>query len=149
VQEQKPTQVQGQHKCKKPTLVRWLAFLAWCKLPGARGAWLTAEGVHFGEDFGGFGFEGVALFGEVVFGVFAGFVLEVEVAEVVVDDFFALAEVVEACFFDYGGQPRLRPEDVGEAEDKQDCGSDDVLEFHDNYQTQNSLLRILENFGGG
>ena len=76
---------------------------------------LAAEGVHFGEDFGGFGFQGIALLGEVVVGVFAGFVLEVQVAEIVVDHFFALAEVVEAGLFDDSAELWLRPENVGEA----------------------------------
>ena len=69
-----------------------------------RDASLAAEGVHFGKDLGGFGLQRVALLGEVVFGVFAGLVLKVQVAEVVVDDLFALAEVIEAGSF----RPRLQ-----------------------------------------
>ena len=91
---------------------------------------LGAEGVHFGEDAGSFGFEGVALFGVVVRGVFAGAEFEVEVAEIVVDDLLALAEVVEAGLFYNGGELGLRPEDVGEAEDEQKGGSEDGLEIH-------------------
>jgi len=76
---------------------------------------LGGEGVHFGEDCGGFGFEGFALAVVVVFGVFAGFEFEVEVAEVFVDDVAALAEVVEACFLDGRSGLGLGPEDVGSA----------------------------------
>ena len=91
---------------------------------------LAAEGVHFGKDFCGFGLEGVALLGEVVFGVFAGPILEVEVAEIVVDDLFALAKVVETCLFDHGFELRLWPEDVGEAGEQKNRWGDDGLEFH-------------------
>jgi hypothetical protein len=91
---------------------------------------LAAEGVHFGQDFGGFGFEGVALLGVVVFGVFAGAVLEVEVAEVVVDHFLALLQVVEAGLFDNGAELGLRPEDVGEAGQQKKRGGDEGLEIH-------------------
>src|SRR5665213_500377 len=91
---------------------------------------LAAEGFHFGENSGCFGFEGGALRGKVFLGVFAGAVLEVEVAEVVVDDFFALAKVVEARLFDFGGEAGLRPEDVGETGDREEDGRDDGLGVH-------------------
>ena len=94
---------------------------------------LGSEGVHFCEDAGGFGFEGGALLEVVALGVLAGAVLEVEVAEVFVDDFFTLTEVVEASFFDYRGELLLRPEDVGEAGEEQKCGSDDRLQIHNSH----------------
>jgi len=87
-----------------------------------------AEGVHFGEDAGGFGFELVALGVVVGLGVFAGAVLEVEVAEVVVYGVAALAEVVEARFFYDCGEAGLWPEDVGEAAEGE---SDDGEDEHD------------------
>ncbi len=99
---------------------------------GRKSRSLAAQRVHFGQHFGGFGLKRVALLGKVIFRIFAGLVLKVEVAEVVVDDFFALAEVVEACFFDDSGQLRLRPEDIGEAGEKQYRGSNNGLEIHGN-----------------
>jgi len=81
-----------------------------------------AKGVHFGDYFGGFGFEGFALAGVVVFGIFAGAELEVEVAEVLVDGVFALAEVVQASLFDRSGDFGLWPEDVSEAAEHKECG---------------------------
>ena len=60
----------------------------------------------------------------VLFGVFAGAVLEVEVAKVFVDDgFFVRGGSQEAGLFDFGGKPGLRPEDAeGEAGDEEERG---------------------------
>src|SRR5665213_2670200 len=91
---------------------------------------LAAEGFHFGEDGCGFGFEGVALRVEVFLGILAGAVLEVEVAEVVVDDFLALAEIVEARLLDFDGEAGLRPEDISETGDREEDGRDDGLGVH-------------------
>ncbi len=95
--------------------LRWRSF--------AEG-WLAAEGLHLAQDGGGLGFEGVALAGVVVFRIFAGAELEVEVAEVVVDDVLALAEVVEARFFYGRGGAGLRPEDEGGAGEEEDGGGE-------------------------
>lgn len=91
------------------------------------------EGVHFGEDLGGFVFEGVALAVVVVFGEFAGAEFEVKVAEVVVDDVFALAEVVEAGFFADGGEggAALGPEDEGAEGDEEEGAGEDDAEIHE------------------
>jgi hypothetical protein len=53
----------------------------------------------------------------VFFGILAGFVFEVEVAEVVEEDFAALAQVFEAGFLVLGFDVALRPEDVEEGAD--------------------------------
>jgi len=86
---------------------------------------LSAEGFHLVEDGGGFGFEGFALEEIVGFGVFAGFEFEVQVAEVFVDDIFALGEVVEAGLFDGGREARLWPEDVREDGDQEQGTGED------------------------
>ena len=88
-----------------------------------------AEGVHLGEDLGGFVFEGVTLAVVVVFGELAGAELEVEVAEVVVDDVFTLAEVVEAgLLVDRDEGVALRPEDVRTGGEQEDDAGEKGLE---------------------
>src|ERR1017187_8877286 len=78
------------------------------------------QGFHLGDGRGGLVFQRFALLVVFGLGILAGRVFEVEVAEVLVDCFFALAQVVDAGLVGLHEGVALRPEDV----DKQRNGQD-------------------------
>src|ERR1039458_5966761 len=83
-----------------------------------------------GHDGGGFFFEGGAHGLVIGIGDLAGFVFEIQVAQVLIDGFFALAEIAEARFFFSGVNFTGEKEDVvegGEGEDGADEDDHTVL----------------------
>ena len=99
---------------------------------GTFGLGCGGEEVHFGEDVGYFAFQGVALADVVFLRELAGAELEVQVAEAVVEDVFALLEVVETVFLADGGEEGavLRPEDEGTAGEKENDAGENGLQVH-------------------
>jgi hypothetical protein len=86
------------------------------------------EVVDFGEQGGGFLFKKSALDLEVFLGIFAGFELEVEVAQVFVKLLLAFVEVVETGFLALGGKDVLGPEGVDKEGEGEGNGGNFALE---------------------
>jgi len=83
------------------------------------------EHVDLGEHFGCLIFE-IGLLRSIVFlHVLAGAIFEVEVAKVVVEHFFPLAKVFEACLLVLLLDVALRIEDVEEDSEKKDATGED------------------------
>ena len=92
----------------------------------------AAKRFHLGKHVRGLGFERVPLPCIVFFGKFAGAVLEVQIAQIVIDHLLALAEVIETIFLGGGGkgETRLRPEDEGGAGEQKKKAREKDLGIH-------------------
>src|SRR3954468_8551881 len=82
------------------------------------------EFVDLGEQGSGFVFERGLERSEIFRRELAGLVLEVQVAQVLIDDLAALAQVFQARLLRLGNKAALRPEDVGEAAEAEECAGE-------------------------
>lgn len=76
---------------------------------------LGAQRIHLRENGCGFTFELITLPNEILFRVLAGAKLEIQVTQIVVNDFLTLAKIVQASLFYSMGRASLWPENVGKA----------------------------------
>lgn len=83
---------------------------------------LTAKRFDLGKNLSSFGFERIPLRAVVGFRVLAGAVLEVQIAEVLIDHLFALAQIVETRLLGRSDDLSLWPEDVCAKRDEEKNG---------------------------
>src|SRR6185437_6977289 len=91
---------------------------------------LTAERLHLRQHARGLGLKRIALNDVIRLRILAGLVLEVQVAEVLIDNLLALAQIVQPRLLRRRSQPVLRPEDIRAAGKQQKNGRKHNREVH-------------------